>query len=50
MTDNRLLLAALDYAQKGYAVFPIVPRDKKPLTKNGLDLIPYHYHNFNVVL
>lgn len=32
---NELKEAALEYAKKGLAVFPIVPRSKKPLTENG---------------
>ena len=35
MSDNQLLLAALDYAKKGYSVFPLQPKGKKPLTRNG---------------
>jgi hypothetical protein len=31
-----LMQAALSYAVVGYAVFPCKPRDKKPLTKNGV--------------
>lgn len=30
-----LLDAALHYAQRGFAVFPLKPRDKKPVTPNG---------------
>lgn len=33
---NRLLKAALAYAELGWDVFPLVPRDKVPLTPNGL--------------
>ena len=32
---NPLLRAALDYAAAGWAIFPLQPRDKKPLTSNG---------------
>lgn len=32
---NEILDYALKYAQKGLAVFPLIPRDKKPLTSNG---------------
>ena len=32
---NELLQCALNYAKKGLAVFPLIPRDKKPLTANG---------------
>lgn len=31
-----LLNAALEYAENGIRVFPLVPKDKKPLTKNGV--------------
>jgi hypothetical protein len=31
-----LLDAALNYADLGYSIFPIVPGAKRPLTKNGL--------------
>lgn len=33
---NKLLEAALEYAEAGYAVFPLVPKEKVPLTKNGV--------------
>ncbi|QDV53718.1 bifunctional DNA primase/polymerase [Gimesia fumaroli] len=33
--NNGLLQAALEYAGLGYAVFPLVPGDSKPLTKHG---------------
>lgn len=36
MIDNNLLSAALDYAEKGLAVFPLVSQDKRPRTKNGV--------------
>jgi hypothetical protein len=32
---NQFLESALDYAERGLAVFPCVPRDKQPLTKHG---------------
>lgn len=32
---NELKEAAIEYAKIGLAVFPLVPRDKKPLTMNG---------------
>ena len=32
---NELKDAALKYAEMGLAVFPVIPRDKKPLTENG---------------
>lgn len=32
---NELLTAAIKYAEIGLAVFPLVPREKKPLTANG---------------
>ena len=32
---NELMDAALKYAAANIAVFPIIPRDKKPLTANG---------------
>lgn len=32
---NELKEAAIEYAKMGLAVFPLVPRDKKPLTANG---------------
>lgn len=34
--DDALLQAALGYARKGLPVFPCSPRDKSPLTPNGL--------------
>lgn len=33
--SNKLLLAALDYAGRGWAVFPCKPKDKKPIHKGG---------------
>jgi hypothetical protein len=33
--DNKLLAAALEYAEAGLRVFPLQPRGKKPATKNG---------------
>ena len=33
--SNELKEAALRYAEKGLAVFPVIPKDKKPLTENG---------------
>ena len=35
MSQNDLLQAALDYAARGWAVLPLKPRDKVPLTPNG---------------
>lgn len=32
---NPLLRAALDYAAGGWAIFPLRPRDKRPITANG---------------
>jgi len=32
---NELKQAAIKYAKLGLAVFPLIPRDKKPLTQNG---------------
>ncbi len=34
-TDRLLLASALQYAGRGWRVFPLVPRGKKPLTKTG---------------
>ena len=34
---NTFLNAAIEYAGKGMAVFPLKPRDKKPLTKHGVN-------------
>ncbi|HEX9016816.1 MAG TPA: bifunctional DNA primase/polymerase, partial [Chloroflexota bacterium] len=31
-----ILSAALDYAARGWPVLPLVPREKRPLTKRGL--------------
>ena len=33
---NQLLDAAIEYASRGMAVFPLKPREKKPLTKHGV--------------
>ena len=33
--SNELKEAALKYADMGLAVFPLIPKDKKPLTDNG---------------
>ena len=33
--DNPLLSAALAYAERGWRVFPLLPRDKKPIVKEG---------------
>ena len=33
--SNELKEAALKYAEMGLAVFPLIPKDKKPLTENG---------------
>ena len=35
MRENELLSAALAYASRGWAVLPLCPGEKKPLTKNG---------------
>lgn len=35
MTDNTMMNAALEYAAQGFHIFPVVPRDKKPLTSHG---------------
>ena len=35
--NNIFLNAAIEYAGKGMAVFPLKPRDKKPLTKHGVN-------------
>ena len=32
---NEMLDAALDYAEQGFSVFPVVARGKRPLTRNG---------------
>lgn len=32
---NELKKSAIEYAKKGLAVFPLIPRDKRPLTANG---------------
>lgn len=32
---NELKQSAIEYAQMGLAVFPLIPRDKRPLTANG---------------
>ena len=34
--SNEFLDAAIEYASKGMAVFPLKPREKKPLTKHGV--------------
>ena len=34
-TDSPMLAAALDYAARGFLVFPCKPRSKHPLTKRG---------------
>lgn len=34
--SNQFLDAAIEYASKGMAVFPLKPRDKIPMTKNGV--------------
>lgn len=36
MNSNQLLDAAIEYASKGMAVFPLKPRAKEPITKNGV--------------
>lgn len=33
--SEKLIDSALNYAKKGLAVFPLIPKDKKPLTANG---------------
>lgn len=35
MEEDIMLQAALNYVGRGIPVFPIIPRDKKPLTRNG---------------
>lgn len=35
MADSNLLAGALEYANRGWAVFPLVPGTKRPLTQNG---------------
>lgn len=35
MSENKMLQAALSYIARGWAVFPLYPKDKKPITKNG---------------
>ena len=34
--NNEFLNAAIEYASKGLAVFPVKPRAKEPITKNGV--------------
>ena len=34
--SNQFLDAAIEYASKGMAVFPIKPRGKEPLTRHGV--------------
>ena len=34
--SNQFLDAAIEYASKGMAVFPLKAREKKPLTKHGV--------------
>ena len=34
--SNEFLDAAIEYASKGMAVFPIKPRGKEPLTRHGV--------------
>lgn len=41
--ENKMLNAALDYAERGIPVFPVMPRDKKPLTKNGFKAATLDY-------
>ena len=36
MKNNPLLDAAIEYASMGMAVFPLKPRDKKPITAHGV--------------
>lgn len=33
---NQLLSAAREYAERGWSVFPLVPREKRPLTQEGV--------------
>jgi hypothetical protein len=33
--DQRMMRAAVEYAERGCPVFPCNPKDKKPLTKHG---------------
>jgi hypothetical protein len=33
---NPMLIAALEYASRGWSVFPLLPNGKKPITSNGL--------------
>ena len=35
MTDNNLMTAALEYARRGWAVFPLCSGEKKPVTAQG---------------
>lgn len=35
-TESIFLRAALTYAARGWAVFPLIPHDKRPLTANGV--------------
>lgn len=35
MPPKSLMQAAIDYANKGYFIFPLKPKDKAPLTRNG---------------
>ena len=34
-SDNPVLVAALDYAARGWPVFPCSPTDKTPMVKRG---------------
>ena len=36
MSNNIFLNAAIDYASRGWAVFPLKPKDKAPVTAHGV--------------
>ncbi len=44
--NNEFLDAAIEYASKGMAVFPLKPRAKEPITKNG---VKDATTNFNII-